>query len=42
MLRKLPTDETAVVAYTEELNVALDGYERILSRTQYLAGDVRP
>ncbi len=41
MFHKLPTDEVALKGYETQLSAALDGYERILSKQKYLAGDVR-
>ena len=39
-MRGLTTNEERVKEQTETLNGKLDGYERILSKQKYLAGDV--
>ncbi|KAK2467387.1 hypothetical protein APHAL10511_000622 [Amanita phalloides] len=38
-LRGLETDEVAVAKYASTLDAKLDGYERILSKQKYLAGN---
>ncbi|KXN86668.1 Glutathione S-transferase F12 [Leucoagaricus sp. SymC.cos] len=38
----LETDPAKVTDLTQKLNQKLDGYETILSKQKYLAGDVRP
>ena len=40
-MRGLTTDEARVTEELEKLDGKLDGYERILSKQKYLAGDVR-
>ena len=40
-LRGLKTDEARVTEEIEKLDEKLDGYERILSKQKYIAGDVR-
>jgi hypothetical protein len=40
--RGLETDEARVKEHTEKFGMKLDGYEAILSKQKYLAGDVSP
>jgi hypothetical protein len=40
--RGLEADEARVKEHTEKFGMKLDGYEAILSKQKYLAGDVSP